>query len=445
MKDLTKGNPGKLMIQFAIPILIGNIFQLFYSLVDTRIVGSTLGTDALAAVGATSTVNNLVIGFLIGLTNGFAILAARDFGAQRYIELRKVVANILKLGLIISFILTLLSVSFLEPLLMVLNMPEDLMMEGMAYIKVILLGMTASMLYNVCASVLRAIGDTVTPLLFLIGSTIMNIGLDYLFILGFKMGVEGAAYATVIAQSIAAMMCFIYIWKRYPMLHIKKEDFKHDCMLSRALLTSGLSMGMMQSLVSLGTVTLQSAINQLGTHIIVAHTGARKVTEIFMLPFSVLGMTMATYCSQNLGAGKIERIKKGLKQVLLVAWGWCLIVTLASYTIAPTLIQLVTATQLQEVIETATLYLRIDTLFYFVPAMISILRNALQGLGDHIMPIVSSSIELVGKVLVVLFLTPVLGYMGIILAEPIVWVLMVIPLIVRIYTLPVLKEIKERK
>ncbi len=492
MKDLTKGNPGKLMIQFAIPILIGNIFQLFYILVDTRIVGSTLGTDALAAVGATSTVNNLVIGFLIGLTNGFAILAARDFGAQRYIELRKVVANILKLGLIISFILTLLSVSFLEPLLMVLNMPEDLMMEGMAYIKVILLGMTASMLYNVCASVLRAIGDTVTPLLFLIGSTIMNIGLDYLFILGFKTGVEGAAYATVIAQSIAAMMCFIYIWKRYPMLHIKKEDFKHDCMLSRALLTSGLSMGMMQSLVSLGTVTLQSAIrypmlhikkedfkhdcmlsralltsglsmgmmqslvslgtvtlqsaiNQLGTHIIVAHTGARKVTEIFMLPFSVLGMTMATYCSQNLGAGKIERIKKGLKQVLLVAWGWCLIVTLASYTIAPTLIQLVTATQLQEVIETATLYLRIDTLFYFVPAMISILRNALQGLGDHIMPIVSSSIELVGKVLVVLFLTPVLGYMGIILAEPIVWVLMVIPLIVRIYTLPVLKEIKERK
>ena len=445
MKDLTKGNPGKLMIQFAIPILIGNIFQLFYSLVDTRIVGSTLGTDALAAVGATSSVKKLVIVFLIGLTNGFAILAARDFGAQRYIELRKVVANILKLGLIISFILTLLSVSFLEPLLMVLNMPEDLMMEGMAYIKVILLGMTASMLYNVCASVLRAIGDTVTPLLFLIGSTIMNIGLDYLFILGFKMGVEGAAYATVIAQSIAAMLCFIYIWKRYPMLHIKKEDFKHDCMLSRALLTSGLSMGMMQSLVSLGTVTLQSAINQLGTHIIVAHTGARKVTEIFMLPFSVLGMTMATYCSQNLGAGKIERIKKGLKQVLLVAWGWCLIVTLASYTIAPTLIQLVTATQLQEVIETATLYLRIDTLFYFVPAMISILRNALQGLGDHIMPIVSSSIELVGKVLVVLFLTPVLGYMGIILAEPIVWVLMVIPLIVRIYTLPVLKEIKERK
>lgn len=445
MKDLTKGNPGKLMIQFAIPILIGNIFQLFYSLVDTRIVGSTLGTDALAAVGATSTVNNLVIGFLIGLTNGFAILAARDFGAQCYIELRKVVANILKLGLIISFILTLLSVSFLEPLLKVLNMPEDLMMEGMAYIEVILLGMTAAMLYNVCASVLRAIGDTVTPLLFLIGSTIMNIGLDYLFILGFKTGVEGAAYATVIAQSIAAMMCFIYIWKRYPMLHIKKEDFKHDRMLSRALLTSGLSMGMMQSLVSLGTVTLQSAINQLGTHIIVAHTGARKVTEIFMLPFSVLGMTMATYCSQNLGAGKIERIKKGLKQVLLVAWGWCLIVTLASYTIAPTLIQLVTATQLQEVIETATLYLRIDTLFYFVPAMISILRNALQGLGDHIMPIVSSSIELVGKVLVVLFLTPVLGYMGIILAEPIVWVLMVIPLIVRIYTLPVLKEIKERK
>lgn len=440
MKDLTKGSPGKLIIQFAIPIFIGNVFQLFYSLADTRIVGSTLGDEALAAVGATSTINNLIIGFLIGLTNGFAIIVARDFGAQKLEQLRKDLGGILKLGIIISLLLTVISVVFLEPILRLLNMPEALMADGIAYIRVILLGMTSAMLYNICASVLRATGDTMTPLIFLIFSTIMNIGLDYLFILNFNTGVVGAAYATVISQSMAAMMCLMYIWKRYAMLRLQRSDFMRDSELEKLLLTSGLSMGMMQSLVSLGTVALQGAINTLGTYTIVAHTGARKITEIFMLPFGVLGMTMATYCGQNLGAGEIGRIKKGLKQVILVAWIWCVIVVGASYTIAPVLIRLVTATSTNEVIETASLYLRIDTLVYFVPAMISILRNALQGIGDHITPIVSSFIELVGKVLIAICLTPYLKYMGIILAEPIVWVLMVIPLIVKIYTIPQLKE-----
>ena len=439
MKDLTKGNPSKLIIQFAIPIFIGNIFQLFYSLADTRIVGSTLGDEALAAVGATSTINNLIIGFLIGLTNGFAIIVARDFGAQKLEQLRKDLGGTLKLGIAISLLLTVLSVIFLEPILRLLNMPEALMTDGIAYIRVILLGMTAAMLYNVCASVLRAIGDTITPLIFLIFSTIMNIGLDYLLILGFHTGVAGAAYATVISQSVAAIMCFVYIWKRYPMLHLRKSDFIRDSKLEKSLLISGLSMGMMQSLVSLGTVALQGAINTLGTYTIVAHTGARKITEIFMLPFGVLGMTMATYCGQNLGAGEITRIQKGLKQVILVAWIWCALVVVASYTIAPVLVRLVTATSTKEVIETASLYLRIDTLVYFIPAMISILRNALQGIGDHITPIVSSFIELIGKVLIAIYLTPYLKYMGIILAEPIVWVLMVIPLIIRIYTIPQLK------
>lgn len=443
MKDLTKGSPGKLIIQFAIPIFIGNIFQLFYSLADTRIVGSTLGDEALAAVGATSTINNLIIGFLIGLTNGFAILVAQDFGAQKLEQLRKDLGGTLKLGMLISILLTVISVVFLETILRLLNMPEALMADGIAYIRVILLGMTAAMLYNICASVLRAIGDTITPLIFLIFSTIMNIGLDYLFILGFDTGVAGAAYATVISQSMAAMMCFVYIWKRYPMLRLQRSDFLRDREIEKSLLTSGLSMGLMQSLVSLGTVALQGAINTLGTYTIVAHTGARKITEIFMLPFGVLGMTMATYCGQNLGAGEIGRIKKGLKQVILVAWIWCVIVVGASYTIAPILIRLVTATSTNEIIETASLYLRIDTLVYFVPAVITILRNALQGIGDHVTPIISSFIELVGKVLIAICLTPYLRYMGIILAEPIVWILMVIPLIIKIYTIPQLKEEKK--
>ena len=440
MKDLTVGSPGKLIIQFAIPIFIGNVFQLFYNLVDTRIVGSTLGNEALAAVGATSTINNLIIGFLIGLTNGFAIWVARDFGAHQEDEMRKEMAGTLILGLAISFILTVLSVCFLPYLLHLLNMPDSLMENGMSYIRVILIGMTAAMLYNIGASVLRAIGDTVAPLGFLIASTLMNIGLDYFFILSLGMGVEGAAYATVIAQSSAAFLCFIYIWKRYPMMHLHKQDFILERSRIKVLISSGLSMGLMHSLVSLGTVVLQGAINTFGTNTIVAHTGARKITEIFMLPFSVMGMTMATYCSQNLGAGKIGRIKKGIRSVTLATWAWCVLVVIASYTISPYLVKLVTATKIKEVVDTATLYLRIDTLFYMVTAVICIFRNALQGLGDHKTPIISSGIELIGKVMVVVLLTPHLQYMGIILAEPIVWILMVIPLIIRVLTMPTLKN-----
>lgn len=442
MKDLTKGNPSKLIVQFAIPILIGNLFQLFYSLVDTRIVGSTLGNEALAAVGATGTLNNLIIGFLIGLTNGFAIIVARRFGAKQYDGMRKAIAGTLKLGILIACILTVISVTFLNTILRWLNMPEELMANGSLYIRIILLGMMAAMLYNVCASILRAIGDTVTPLIFLIISTVSNVFLDYMFILGLKTGVEGAAYATVISQIGAAILCFLYMWKKYPILHLSKDDFKGEEGLIKELLSSGLSMGLMQSFVSFGTVALQSAINTLGTNIIVAHAGARKVTEIFMLPFSVLGMTMATYCSQNLGAGKPERIKAGLWQALLMAWAWCILVVIASYTIAPSLIRGITATKVDEVVETGSLYLRIDTLLYFVPAAISIIRNSLQGIGDHITPIFSSFIELIGKVIIAIWLTPILKYMGIILAEPIVWVLMVIPLIIKILTTPKLKTTK---
>lgn len=439
MKDLTKGNPGKLILQFAIPVFMGNVFQLLYSLIDIRIVGSTLGNEALAAVGATSTMNNLIIGFLIGLTNGFAITVARDFGSQNFKRLKQDVAGALKLGVLISLILTAISVIFLTPILKLLNMPEELMADGILYIRIILLGMTASMLYNICFSILRSIGDTTLPLFFLMLSTISNVCLDYLFILYFGMGVEGAAYATVISQIAAAIMCFIYIWKRYPILHLTREDFKMNKKLTKTLLSSGLSMGLMQSLVSLGTVALQGAINTFGTNTIVAHTAARKITEIFMLPFSVLGMTMATYCGQNLGAGEIGRIKTGIRKVILVSWVWCVCVIIASYTISPILIRMVTATQLKEVIEIASLYLRMDTLFYFVPAMISILRNALQGIGDHVTPVFSSLIELVGKVLIVILLVPKLHYMGIILAEPIVWVLMVIPLIMKFYRNPLLR------
>lgn len=440
MKDLTKGSPIRLILIFAIPIFIGNIFQLLYNLIDTRIVGELLGEQSLAAVGSTNSVNTLIVGFMIGLTNGFAILVARYFGAKDEKELRKTVAATLVLGIGTSIVLTILSVTFLMPLLRVLNTPADIIEEAYRYISIIFLGMTIGVIYNICASVLRAMGDTITPLIFLIVSVVCNIILDYVCIAQFRMGVEGAAYATVASQLISAILCLLYILKKYPILYLHKEDFKFNKSLVINMYSSGLSMGFMMSLVSLGTVALQSSINTFGKDTIVAHTAARKLTELFMLSFSTLGTTIATFSSQNLGAGKVARIREGLIKTILLTWVWSLGVMVVTYTMAPKLVYMVTGSTNQTVLDTATLYLKVDTVFYFVPAMICIIRNAMQGIGDCKIPIVSSFIELAGKVLVVIFLAPVLGYMGIILAEPIVWILMVIPLVIRICTNPVLKK-----
>lgn len=440
MKDLTKGNPVKLIAAFALPIFIGNIFQLTYNLVDTRIVGQFLGEDALAAVGATNSLNTLIVGFLQGLTNGFAVIVAQHFGAGDIKRVKRTVGSSIVLGLIMSGIFTLLSLIFLKQLLRLLNTPEDVIDVSYRYIFIIFAGMTVTMLYNVCASVLRAIGDSVTPLIFLGLSVVLNIAGDYVMIAVFAAGVQGAAAATVGAQLVALVSCYIYMIKKYELLRLRRSDYRLEAGLCKKMLASGFSMGFMMSLVSLGTVALQGAINTFGKSVIVAHTAARKITELYMLMFSVFGTTMATYCGQNLGAGRIDRIKKGLAGVIGVTWVWCVGVIICTYSFSPQLIYMVTGSKDTIVIETASLYLRIDTLLYFVPAVICIVRNAMQGIGDHITPIVSSAIELVGKVLVVIFLVPGMGYMGIILAEPIVWIIMVIPLLVRMFTNPVLKQ-----
>lgn len=440
MKDLTQGKPVPLIIRFAIPIFIGNLFQLLYSLADTRIVGELLGEESLAAVGSTNSVNSLIVGFLYGLTNGFAIIVARRFGAKKEEELRRSVAATIVLGLITSLLLTILTSLFLYPLLKLLNTPEDVINEAYSYIRIIFLGMTILMIYNVCSSILRAIGDTITPLIFLSIAVLTNVVLDYAMIGYTTLGVRGAAYATLISQFLSATLCIIYIIKRYPFLHPKKQDFSLDKKLVKDMYQSGLSMGLMSSLVSIGSVSLQSAINSFGKATIVAHTAARKLTELFMMMFTTLGTTMATFAGQNLGAGKIDRVKYGIRKSLLIAWIWSAGVVLVTYTCAPMLIRWVTATDNQNIIDTATLYLRVNTVFYFVTAMIIVLRNAMQGIGEIKIPVISSMIELIGKVMIVLVLTPRLDYMGVIIAEPIVWFLMVIPLIVRIITTPILKE-----
>ena len=439
MKDLTKGNISKVLLQFAIPILIGQIIQLFYGLTDTWVIGRLLGDNALASVASVTPISDLIVGFLIGITNGFAVIAARFYGAKEADNLNKTFAATLTFGTAITLLLTILSVSFLPQILNLINMSKEHQVTGTAYIKVILFGMIISMLYNVFASTLRAIGDTIAPLIFLIVSAVLNILLDFLFIGPLNMGVAGASIATLLAQLVSVILCVFYIKQKYPLLSLSRKSFTFNKQLITQLLASGLSMGLMSSLVFLGTLILQSSINTFSTNIIVAHYAARKLTSIFMMPFAILGMTMASYCSQNFGARKFDRIKAGIKQSLTICLIWYVIVLAITYTIVPYLIKGITSSNVSEVIDTASLYLRIDSLLYFVAATISILRNSLQGIGEYITPIVSSTIELIGKFLAVLFLAPRLQYMGIIITEPIVWVVMVIPLIIKIKNSQVFK------
>lgn len=431
MKDLTKGNPTRLMLSFALPVCLGNIFQLFYSLADTRIVGSTLGNEALAAIGATTAITTLLIGFLQGLTNGFSIIVAQCFGAKQTDQLKKASAGTFLLSFITTILLTALALLFLNPLLHLLNVPQDLFDSASAYIRILLIGMLITMLYNALAGILRAVGDTVAPLLFLICASLLNIVLDLTFILVFHLGVCGAAYATILSQMVSVVLCFTYMWKRYPIFHLEKADFHLDSKMVKKLYSSGFSMALMMSLVFFGTLALQCTINTFGTDIIVAHTAARKVTEFNFLPISVMGITMSTFCSQNFGAGQFDRVKTGIRQSLFLCWLWVLVIIFLAYTCAPFFIYLVTGTKETAVTDSASLYLKVNSLFYFVSSGISILRNGLQAIGDHITPVFSSLIELVGKILIAFLLAPVLGYMGIIIAEPIIWCFMVIPLIVK--------------
>lgn len=438
MKTLTKGHPLKLIVLFAIPLALGQLFQLFYSIVDTRIVGVTLGEAALASVGSTSTLSDLMISLLNGATNGFSIIIATCFGARDEKKLKQSVAATFLLGIALALILTLFCSIFLPGLLAVLHVSPELYDNARSYIRVILLGLLATALYNICAAVLRAIGDTITPLIFLVLSSFLNIFLDYAFILGLGLGVAGAAIATVLSQVISFLLCFGYMWKKYPLLRLCRSDFNIPAAHIVRMLKSGMSMGLMYSLVNFGTVALQTTINTFGTETIVAHTAARKITSVYMLPFGVFSQAVATYCGQNLGAGEYKRIRAGLIQTIGFVLCWDLLVLFLTFTVVSFFIKGVTGSDNPVIIATATKYLRFDTTFYFVTTFVCLIRNALQGIGDTVTPIISSFFELLSKVLVALLLAPAIGYWGIIIAEPLSWFIMVIPLMIQFFKNPIL-------
>ncbi len=432
-KSLLEGKPIFCILLFAIPIFFGNLFQIMYSLIDTKIVGSILGEEALAAVGSVSVLYNLLVGFFNGLTMGFSVIVARHFGSGDEKRLKESVAATISLGFLTAAVIVAAVMPALPKILSFLNVPQG--QAGMAhdYIEILILGMFVTIAYNICANCLRAIGDSLTPLIFLVVASVSNVVLDYVFILGGKMGVRGAAYATVLAQLLATVLCLFHIRRSFPILHVGREEFRLERGLVGQMYQSGLSMGFMSCFVNFGTLVLQTGINMLGTDIIVAHTAARKVFEIWVLPISVLGAAMATYCSQNYGAKKYDRIRLGLKHTLILGTVWSAVVFLMAHTISADLIRFIASTDSEAIIYWGRTYLAFDMSFLTVCAFIVILRNAMQGFGDYKTPVFSSFIELVGKIVFSFTFVKMAGYWGIIWAEPVIWFLMVIPLIVRTF------------
>ena len=439
MKDLTRGRPLKLIVLFALPILLGNVFQQTYSLSDIVIIGQNLGNESIAAVGATAPLVSLMFNIINGLVTGFAIIVARSFGAGDLDEMRRTVARMLVFSAGVTAVIIIISTVFIDPLLHAMDVEQDIYAEARSYLFIVALGLVVTLLYNFEAAILRAVGDSVIPLIILMISTVLNIGFDLLLVWGLKAGVVGAALATVGAQAISAVVCLIYLIKRRPMLLVKRQDFVFTAQSTVELISSGLGMALMYSIVDIGSIVLQNGINGFGKDIITAHTAARKIFGLTIMPFSAVSATMVTYCSQNLGAGKYSRIRRGILDGMIIAFAWSTVAVALIYLAGHALIGIIVNADEENsaaIIETGVLYMKWSVPFYYALAVLLGLRSALQGLGRSLVPIICSAIELSWKIVTVLVMIPLFGgnngtvggsieevggYFGVIISEPIVW------------------------
>ena len=426
--DMTTGNPVKLILLFSIPLLIGNIFQQFYSMVDTIIVGRFVGVEALAAVGTTSSMVFLVNGFVMGLTSGFAVLISQKYGAKDEAGVKKAVASSITLSIIATIIVTFISVISAKPLLALMNTPSNIMKDASTYIVILYAGNVAIIFYNMMAAILRALGDSKTPLYFLIVSSVLNIILDLVLIINFKMGVAGAAYATVISQGVSALLCVIYTYKKYKILRLKKEDFKVKKKYYRKHLKVGIPMALQFSITAIGIMTVQSAINIFGSTVIASYAAASKVLQLVMQPATTLGVTMATYCGQNIGAKRYDRIKLGVKKCVQISIITSLISAMVLIFLGKYFVMMFVSNPDAEILSYAQQVLNISAIFFIPLGLIFVYRNALQGIGDSFIPMMAGVYELVARAVVAFTLPKVLKFMGICLADPVAWFAAVIPL-----------------
>lgn len=423
VKDMTRGNPIKLILSFCLPLVAGNIFQQLYNMVDSIIVGKFVGVNALAAVGATGSINFLVLGFALGLCSGFGIPVAQSFGAQDYSMMRKHVANALYLCLFATIFLTTITLFTTPSLLRLMQTPSDIYQDSYTYISIMFMGIIATIYYNMLSSILRALGDSKTPLLFLAVASIINVILDYTFVVYFKMGVAGVAWATLIAQAISAVLCAFFMAKHFPILKFSKEELKLDGHCCKELLAIGLPMALQFSITAVGSVMIQTAINGLGSAKVAAVTAANKIQMMFTQPLDTLGTTMATYCGQNLGAKKIDRIKDGLKKSFLLSFGYCLLACLIMWTLSTKIALLFIDANEVAILSDVQLYLRINSVFYFVLGILFITRNSLQGLGYSALTMLAGLAELIGRGVVAFLFVGSFGYAAICVANPFAWFL----------------------
>lgn len=422
-QDLTVGSTKRLLLYFAFPTLVSNLFQQFYNLADTAIAGHILGDNALVAIGASSSIYSLVLTFAFGLNGGFGIIIAQCFGARDEKRLKSAVAQSLALNALISVVVCIASLFAAKPVLRLMNTPEARLDDAYGYIIIILTMIIIPMLYNLEATVLRSLGDSKTPLYFLILASILNIILDYVFIKYLNMGVRGAAAATIAAQLVAVLLCLAVIIKSFKIIRLTKESFIPSRALLGKMLSTGMAMAMMNSIFSVGSIIMQGAINALGENIIAAHLASRKAAEMFMQPLVTLGTACSTFVGQNYGAAKYKRINEAIKYSIIYAFAWSVITFFVLFFAGGEIARLITGTASNEVIESTQMYLKINAPFYFVLGILFILRFSIQSIDRKIPPLISSTMELATKICAAFVFIPKWGYFGACIAEPVSWCL----------------------
>ena len=419
--DLTRGKPVRLILEFAVPLIMGSLFQQVYSLSDTMIAGHVLGANALASIGSTASLYTLMIGFAMGMSNGCGIVIGRIYGAKDTERLRRASAMMLLVNLAIGLVLTVLTIAFSDTLMRLLNIPDEILAQARSYMVVIFGGIPVTVLYNMCAAYMRALGNSRAPLRFLILSCCLNLVLDVLLLVVFRTGVAGAAWATVAAQAVSVLFSFRYIFREFADFLPRKQDIVPDAGLVREMTANGLSMAMMSSVVHMGTVIMTSAVNQLGPAAITADTAARRMFSFISSPMSNLAASGAAFISQNYGAREYARVRRGFRDVVLMELAWCLTAGIAMLALGAWAVQTVTGTTDSEIIRMGALNLRIGALLYMPLGTLLAVRQAMQALGMHIVPVLSSSIELAMKLACAWLVVPAYGYNGACLGEPSTW------------------------
>lgn len=422
-KDLTVGSPMKLILGFAFPMFLGLLFQQFYSLVDTMIVGKYLGVDPFAGVGSTGSLNFIVIGFCMGLCSGFSVPISQSFGAKDFPLLRKMVTNSVWLCTFFSVVITTLMLLFCRPVLTWMNTPENIFEYAYIYIFIIFAGIPCTILYNMTAAILRALGDSKSPIIFLAISSAINIGLDLLLIIVFRMGVDGAALATVVSQGVSGVISIIYIKKKFDILAMEKGDWKLERHLAGKLTGVGIPMGQQYSITGIGSVILQTAVNGLGSIYVASMTAGSKINIFLACPFDALGQTMAPYAGQNIGARKLDRVGKGLRAACIIGFIVSGLMVIVVKLFGDQLTMLFLDEKDPVIMQNSTQFLIIVSAFYCLLTLVNTVRFTIQGMGFSSLAIIAGVMEMIARGIAGMLLVPAFGYLGACYSSPLAWLL----------------------